>query len=125
MTSIRADEVAELLWELKTAGKLATCSEVAKRAGFRSGQGGKAVVSCIRLVRRDWPHLQWWRILQDDGLLEAESEQLQFLVSAGYEVEQKKQGKKRVVLLKKWEEQLMEWREDEEFEYEEAEAMDD
>lgn len=124
MTSIRADEVAELLWELKSAGKLTTCTEIAKRAGFRSGQGGKAVVSCLRIVRRDWPHLQWWRILQDDGLLEEGSEQVQMLQAAGFEIQQTKQGKKRVLSVKEMDSVLMEW-EEEEIELEEVEFYED
>lgn len=111
MASLRAGDVAEILWELKSANKLAACTEVARRAGFRSGQGGKAVLACMRLVRRDWPHLQWWRILQDGGLLEDGSEQITCLRAAGYEVEKRKRKGQRVILVKSWDEYSMEWAE--------------
>lgn len=114
MASLRAGDVAEILWELKSANKLADCTEVARRAGFRSGQGGKAVLACMRLVRRDWPHLQWWRIVQDGGQLEDGSEQIDFLRAAGYEVEKKKRQGRRVTLIKSWEAAQMEWEEIEE-----------
>lgn len=119
MASLRAGDVAEILWELKSANKLAPCTAVARRAGFRNGLGGKAVLACMRLVRRDWPHLQWWRIVEDGGCLEDGSEQIDCLVAAGYEVEKKRRQGKRVVIIKSWEESLMEWSEaDESIEYE-------
>ncbi|MCA9097394.1 MAG: hypothetical protein KDA36_03375 [Planctomycetaceae bacterium] len=114
MASLRAGDVAEILWELKSANKLAACTEVARRAGFRSGLGGKAVLACMKLVRRDWPHLQWWRIVQDGGLLEDGSEQIDCLLAAGYEVEKKKRQGRRVILIKEWEASHMEWEEYEE-----------
>lgn len=88
MASSRADEVAEVLWELKRAGKVSTYSEIARRAGFSAGSNGRAMDSCLRVVRRDWPHLQWWRAIKDDGFLELGSEQETRLREAGYEIEQ-------------------------------------
>lgn len=111
MASLRAGDVAEILWELKNANKLADCTEVARRAGFRSGQGGKAVLACMRLVRRDWPHLQWWRIVQEGGLLDEGSEQIECLQAAGYEVEKKRRQGRRVLIVKSWEASHMEWEE--------------
>ena len=87
MASSRADEVAEILWELKRAGKISTYTHIARRAGFSAGNGGRAMDSCLKVVRRDWPHLQWWRAVKDDGTLENGSEQESKLREAGYELE--------------------------------------
>lgn len=86
MPSIRAEAVAEVLWELKRLEKLATFTEVAERAGFKPGVGGKNLTTCLEAIKRDWPHLQWWRAVQDDGHLPADCEQVTHLKSAGYEV---------------------------------------
>lgn len=87
MASSRAEEVAEVLFELKRAGKVATYTLIAKRAGFSAGSNGKVMDSCLKVVRRDWPHLHWWRAIKDDGLLESGSEQAKKLAENGYEVE--------------------------------------
>ncbi len=87
MASSRAEEVAEVLFELKRAGKVATYTLIAKRAGFSAGSNGKVMDSCLKVVRRDWPHLHWWRAIKDDGLLETGSEQAKKLAENGYEVE--------------------------------------
>lgn len=86
MASSRADEVAEVLWELKRAGKISTYTHIARRAGFSAGSNGRAMDSCLRVVRRDWPHLHWWRAVKDDGILETGCEQENFLKEAGFEV---------------------------------------
>lgn len=87
MASSRAEVVAEVLFELKRAGKVALYSHIAKRAGFSAGSNGKVMDSCLKVVRRDWPHLHWWRALKDGGLLEATGEQVAKLKEAGFEVE--------------------------------------
>lgn len=87
MASSRADEVAEVLWELKRAGKISTYTHIARRAGFSAGSNGRAMESCMRVVRRDWPHLHWWRAVKDDGILEIGCEQEARLKEAGFEVE--------------------------------------
>jgi len=87
MASSRAEEVAEVLFELKRAGKVATYTLIARRAGFSAGSNGKVMDSCLKVVRRDWPHLHWWRAIKDDGLLESGSEQAKKLAENGYEVE--------------------------------------
>ena len=87
MASSRADEVAEILWELKRAGKVAKYTHIARRAGFSAGTGGRAMDTCLKVVRRDWPHLQWWRAVKDDGILETGSEQESKLREAGYDLE--------------------------------------
>lgn len=87
MASSRAEEVAEVLFELKRAGKVATYTLIARRAGFSAGSNGKVMDSCLKVVRRDWPHLHWWRAIKDDGLLDSGSEQAKKLAENGYEVE--------------------------------------
>jgi len=85
MSSSRAEAVAEILWELKRADKLATYTEIAQRAGFSPGANGRTMNTCLKHVRRDWPHLQWYRALSDDLLVEKEGEQYEELTEAGYE----------------------------------------
>ena len=110
MASSRADEVAEILWELKRAGKIATYTHIARRAGFSAGNGGRAMDSCLKVVRRDWPHLQWWRAVKDDGTLENGSEQESKLREAGYELESGGQGGKQISVVA-IEQHLMTWQE--------------
>ena len=92
MASNRAADVAEVLWELKRAGKLATLSAVAERAGFNPGADGKAVRKCLETIRREWSHLEWWRVIEDDGTAEADSEQLQRLQAIGVECGDTRKG---------------------------------
>jgi len=110
MASSRADEVAEILWELKRAGKIATYTHIARRAGFSAGNGGRAMDSCLKVVRRDWPHLQWWRAVKDDGTLENGSEQESKLREAGYALESGGQGGKHIIVVA-IEQHLMTWQE--------------
>ncbi len=86
MPSARATEVAELLWELKRAGKLGKYTTVARKAGFAPGAGGRTIVSTIAAVRKDWPHLQWWRVVPDDGTFEKGSELHKALAAANFEI---------------------------------------
>jgi alkylated DNA nucleotide flippase Atl1 len=86
MPSIRAEAVAEVLWELKQLEKLSTYTEVAERAGFKPGVNGKTILTCLETVRKEWPHLQWWRAVQEDGRLKAESEHAGVLQANGYEL---------------------------------------
>ncbi len=65
-TSSRAQAVADILWELKKAEKLATFTSIAARAGFPPGLNGRTVSTTLKIVRRDWPHLQWWRAIADN-----------------------------------------------------------
>ncbi len=106
MATTRAEEVAELLWELKRASKLAKYTIVAKRAGFSAGVNGKAMETTLRTVRRDWPHLQWWRTISDSIMIDKDSEQAKKLAEAGIEL---KSGKDNLVTLATPEELLMEW----------------
>lgn len=104
VTSTRAQAIADTLWELKKADKLATLTSIAARAGFSAGSGGRTVSNCLKTVRRDWPHLQWWRAVTDDGQLD--SEQASYLTKAGYEIETVEGGS---VVIKSFSEQLMTW----------------
>ena len=85
IASARAQAVANILCELKRADKLATLTSIAERAEFSPGSGGRTVTTCLKTVRRDWPHLQWWRAVGDDGILG--EEQATHLIEAGYETE--------------------------------------
>ena len=87
MPTIRAEAVAEVLWELKRLEKLAKFSAVAERAGFKAGPGGKNIETCLTAVKREWPHLQWWRAVNDDNRLPAECDQASLLSQNGYSLE--------------------------------------
>ena len=113
MASTRAEEVAEILWELKRADKMATFTSIARRAGFSAGAKGRTIQTCLRTVRRDWPHLQWWRAIKDDGELENGSEQELRIREAGFEVEGT-DGAEAAVAVKDLEAHLMQWTEAEE-----------
>jgi len=108
MASSRAQEVAEILWELKRADKVATFSSIAGRAGFSAGSNGRTVVTCLKTVRRDWSHLQWWRAIKDDGLIEKGSEHEEKLRECGFEI-QDADGKEEAVTIAAIEEHLMSW----------------
>lgn len=107
MASSRADEVAEILWELKRAGKISTYSHIARRAGFSAGSNGRAMDSCLKVIRRDWPHLHWWRAVKDDGVLENGGEQEVALRQAGIGLEPAQNGKQVTVV--SIEQHLMTW----------------
>ena len=108
MASSRAQEVAEVLWELKRADKLATFSSIARRAGFSAGANGRAMATCLKTVRKDWPHLQWWRAVRDDHQLKKGSDQEQKLREGGYELRDGN-AKEETVTLVNPEECLMTW----------------
>ena len=110
-TSARAQAIANILYELKKADKLATYSAVAGRAGFSAGAKGRSVITCLKTVKRDWPHLQWWRAVSDTGLLEQGSEHERLLGESGFETEAAEDD---VVVIKSLDLQLMSWEEAEE-----------
>ena len=85
MSSTRAQDVAEILWELKRADKVAKYSTIARRAGFSPGTNDRAILTALKNVRRDWPHLQWWRAVKDDGNIEESSPQVELMKEAGFE----------------------------------------
>jgi hypothetical protein len=83
MASTRAPAVAEVLWELKRVDKIATFAAIALRAGFSAGANGRAMLSCLKSIQQEWPHLQSWRALPDDGSVKKGSEQAKALVAWG------------------------------------------
>ena len=111
VTSTRAQAIAEILWELKKAEKLATLTAIAARAGFAPGVNGRTVSTTLKTVRRDWPHLQWWRAVADNGRLD--EEQKSYLTKAGFESEAVADGG---VVIKSFAAQLMIWEEPSEIE---------
>jgi len=86
MTMSRVEAVAEVLWELKRAGKLGTYSEIATRAGFSAGANGRTMLTCLKHIRKDWPHLQWWRAVSDTKQVEKGGEQADLIAVAEYEL---------------------------------------
>jgi alkylated DNA nucleotide flippase Atl1 len=108
MASTRAAEVAEVLWEIKRADKLATYSDIAIRAGFSPGANGRAIMTALRSIRQDWPHLQWWRAIKDDGAMTKGCEQEEKLRQAGYELTDGG-AKTDVVKLAELQAHLMRW----------------
>lgn len=110
-TSIRAQAIATILWELKKAEKLATLTSIAARAGFSPGVNGRTVSTTLKIVRRDWPHLQWWRAVADNGRLDRE--QSSYLTEAGFGSEVVEGGD---IVIKSLTEQLMTWDEPSEVE---------
>lgn len=107
MTSARATALAEVLWELKRADKFATCSAVARRAGFAPGPDGRIVRTSLEVVRQEWPHLQWWRVLPDDGRVEGTGPLATQLRTYGVTLEADPKGPHLHVLLD--ERSLMVW----------------
>ena len=110
MTSIRAEGVAEVLWELKRADKVATLSSIAQRAGFSAGANGRTVKTALKTVRRDWSHLQWWRAISDDCCVE--DEQAEKLIESGFEVTDA-DGKKEGKMLADADQHMMFWEDEE------------
>ena len=108
MASVRAEGVAEALFELKRLDKLATFTQVATRAGFKPGAGGRTLITCLAAVQRDWPHLHWWRAIPDDAILAKESDHAKQLVSGGYEITPA-DGKKDMVKVVTLEDSLYTW----------------
>src|SRR3954447_17177361 len=108
-TSTRAQAIAEILWELKKADKLATLTSIANRAGMPAGSNGQTVSKCLKTVRRDWPHLQWWRAVADNGQLD--EEQKACLAKAGFTTETQANGS---VVVSSFSSQLLNWEEHEE-----------
>ena len=124
MPSARAQEVAEVLFELKRASKIAAYTVVARRAGFSPGSKGRTMMTTLAAVRRDWPHLQWWRALPDGFHVERLSEQTEALREAGFEIEDV-DGKEDLVTIAGIEEHLMAWDESGEAIVDEPEAEED
>jgi hypothetical protein len=108
VASVRAEGVAEALFELKRLNKLATFTQVATRAGFKPGAGGRTLMTCLAAVQRDWPHLHWWRAIPDDAMVAKESDHAKQLTSSGYAIAPA-EGKKDMVKVVTVEETLFTW----------------
>lgn len=109
VASTRAQAIAHILWELKKAEKLATLTAIATRVGFSPGSNGRTVNTSLKTVRRDWPHLQWWRAVPDNGTVD--DEQKSFLEEGGFASEPIENGGH---VIKSFESQLMTWEDSEE-----------
>lgn len=83
-TASRAQDVALILWELKRSQKLATLTAIANHVGFSAGPKQNTINNCLKTVRREWPHLEWWRAVADGG--ELQHDQAMQLEHAGYSV---------------------------------------
>ena len=68
------------------------------------GPAGRTVGNCLKTVRRDWPLLEWWRAVADNGRLD--EEQRSCLAKSGYETEMEVDGS---VVLKSFSAQLLNW----------------
>jgi alkylated DNA nucleotide flippase Atl1 len=114
MAVSRAQSLAEVLWELKKADKLATYSAVAKRAGFSAGANGRTVLTAMKVVMRDWSHLQWWRAVKENGLIDKGSVHAEKLEEVGYTLKDAKdaKGDKNVVAIVDFEDHAMVWEEE-------------
>ncbi|HEY4261923.1 MAG TPA: hypothetical protein VGM98_17260 [Schlesneria sp.] len=108
MASVRAENVAEVLWELKRIDKMATFTEVATRAGFKPGAGGRTMLTCLATVQRDWPNLQWWRAIPDDHCIAHDSPHAEQLKTVGVELEPAN-GRKGFVTVPDIAERLFKW----------------
>lgn len=104
VASNRAQTVANILWELKQADKIATLTSIARHAGFSPGPSGRTVLACLKTVRRDWSHLQWWRAVADNGRVD--QEQQSRLAEAGFETES---AGNDVAVVKSLAQQWMNW----------------
>ncbi|WP_437201931.1 hypothetical protein [Planctomicrobium sp. SH664] len=98
MASTRAPAVAEVLWELKRADKVARYGVIAARAGFNAGAKGRAMETCLKTVRKEWPHLDWWRAIPDDGTLLQGDEQATELKGWGADVTPAKDSRVSVLV---------------------------
>ena len=107
VASVRAENVAEVVWELKRVDKFGTYTEVATRAGFKPGVAGRTLQTVLVNVQRDWPHLQWWRTIPDDGLVIEDSPLAKKLAETGVALESS--GKKGFLKISDFESKLFTW----------------
>lgn len=105
MAANRAADVAEVLWELKKEDKIATYGVIASRAGFSAGSKGRSVLTALKGVRRDWPHLQWFRAVSEEGTVEKDSEHESLLRDIGFDFEEQED----CLVLVGHEDRLMNW----------------
>lgn len=86
MSTSRAGTVAEILYDLKKQDRYATLSAIARRAGFSPGVQLRTILSCMKLIEQDWPHLESWRAIHDDGVVTKNSRQAEALQARGVEL---------------------------------------
>jgi hypothetical protein len=86
MSTQRAEQVAEVLWELKKLQRYATLTAIARRAGFSPGNQLRTILSCMATVQKDWPHLESWRAIHDSGIVAKNSSQATALQAQGIEL---------------------------------------
>lgn len=110
MASRRAEFLAEVLYHLKQADRLATFDQVAQFGGFRPGPDGRSVQIALDSVRRDWPHLDWWRVVPVDPRWSANDEQATKLQEAGFELKPAR-GRKNSLTLAETESVFVTWTE--------------
>lgn len=86
MSSSRAEIVAEILYGLKKEDQYATLSSIARRAGFSPGANCRTIAACMTTIQKDWPHLEFWRGIHDDGIVAKNTPQAEALQGQGIEL---------------------------------------
>ncbi len=86
MASSRAEIVAEILYGLKKEDQYATLSSIARRAGFSPGSNCRTIAACMTTIQKDWPHLEFWRGIHDDGVVLKNTPQAEALQGQGIEL---------------------------------------
>ncbi len=86
MSSLRAELVAEILYELKKENHYATLTAIARRAGFSPGAQCRTILACMNTIQKEWSHLEWWRGIHDDGITPKASPQAEALQKQGIEL---------------------------------------
>ncbi len=86
MSSLRAELVAEILYGLKKENQYATLTSIARRAGFSPGAQCRTILACMNTIQKDWPHLEAFRAIHDDGITPKASSQAEALQKQGIEL---------------------------------------
>ena len=86
MSSLRAELVAEILYGLKKENQYATLTSIARRAGFSPGVQCRTILACMNTIQKDWPHLESFRAIHDDGITPKSSAQAEALQKQGIEL---------------------------------------
>ena len=86
MSSLRAELVAEILYGLKKENQYATLTSIARRAGFSPGAQCRTILACMNTIQKEWPHLESFRAIHDDGITAKSSAQAEALQKQGIEL---------------------------------------
>ena len=105
MSSLRAENVAEILYQLKKENRYATLTAIARRAGFSPGAQCRTILACMNTIQKDWPHLEAFRAIHDDGITPKLSAQAESLQKQGIEL--RDEGENWTIILD--ERMLMVW----------------